>query len=545
MLHRESGQDGSKDFHKITTTGKFLRDAVLVPFFLLFLLATSCAEKGNPNKDLQLSDYDSLRVGDYVVSARKVRQEIDRLMSADPVCCQADRFLRTYYRGGGPMVWVNRLGVDTRADSLLAQLAGVRQMGFAPQRFGVAEIAADLRRARELHFDDGRNQASRVFARLEYYLTRGYLRYVVGQRFGFVDANTVYNRLDVKDSDSFGVTYQPLMDVRVERPRAAFYQKAFHKVACDSLVEFMREVQPRNPLYYKLQAGLHGALARQYGRRLVLANMERMRWRLPDETYSHERYVLVNIPSFHLLARDNDQLLSMRMGCGSTKTKTPLIVSTITRVDVNPQWIVPRSIVKGSIAHHAGSASWFAAHRYFVRERQSGRQVPVGQVSADMLLSGAYLVVQEGGAGNSLGRIIFRFDNGQSIFLHDTPHRGVFSQADRDVSHGCLRLERPFALARFLLGDGQRETVDRIGYSIQADVSPLGKDPQTLSAQQQAVLDTLDRRRLVGQVKVSPAVPIFILYYTLYPRADGSGWESYRDVYGYDAPILERIQHFM
>lgn len=544
MLYREGGQDGPENFHTIEADGKFLRSALLVPFFFLFLLATGCADKGNPNKDLQLSDYDSLRVGAYVVSPHRVRREIDRLMSSDRVRCQADRFIRTYYREGGPFVWVTRVGVDQRADSLLAQLAKVRAMGFSPNRFGAAQIAADLRRVRALDFDGGPNQASKVFARLEYYLTRAYLRYVAGQRFGFVDPATVYNRLDVKDSDSFGVTYKTLIDTRIERPDKRFYRLAFRKVRSDSVVAFMDEVQPRNPLYHRLQEGLHGALARQYGRGLVLANMERCRWRLPDEPYQHERYVLVNIPSFHLLAKDKDQALSMRMGCGSLKNKTPLIVSRITRVDVNPQWIVPRSIVKSSIVHHAGNASWFASHRYFIRERQTGQVVPAALVTRDMLLGGGYLVVQEGGAGNSLGRIIFRFDNGQSIFLHDTPNRGVFSQDDRDVSHGCVRLERPFALAGFLLGADGQDLLDRIGYSIHADVSPLGKNPKTLSARQQAVLDTLDRRRLVGQVKVEPAVPIFILYYTLYPN-DSGGWDHYRDVYGYDAPILERIQHFM
>lgn len=544
MLYREGRQDSPENFHTVGAKGKLFRGAWLVPFFFLFLLAASCSDKANPNKDLLLSDYDSLRVGCYVVSPRKVRHEMERLMSADKVCCQADRFVRTYYRGGGQLVWVTRLGVDQRADSLLCQLAKVQQMGFSSRCFGAAEIASDLRRARGLDFDDGANQASKVFARLEYYLTRAYLRYVVGQRFGFVDPDAVYNRLDVKDSDSFHVSYKTLIDVKAERPHEAFYREAFRKVRCDSVVEFMAEVQPRNPLYRQLQEGLHGTLARRYGRDLVLVNMERCRWRLPDETYQHQRYVLVNIPSFHLLAKDGTRTLSMRMGCGSPKTKTPLIVSRITRVDVNPQWIVPRSIVKSSILRHAGDTRWFASHRYFIRERSTGKNVPVGRATRDMLLSGSYLVVQEGGAGNSLGRIIFRFDNGQSVFLHDTPNRGVFSQSDRDVSHGCVRLERPFALAKFLLSEGQPEVVDRIGYSIQADVSPLGKNPKTLTAHQQAVLDTLDRKRLVGQVKVEPSVPIFILYFTLYPNEDGN-WDCYRDVYGYDAPILERIRNFM
>ena len=153
-------------------------------------------------------------------------------------------------------------------------------------------------------------------------------------------------------------------------------------------------------------------------------------------------------------------------------------------------------------------------------------------------------MVQEGGEGNSLGRIIFRFNNGQSIFLHGTPNPRVFQRTVRDVSHGCVRLERPLALAGFLLGKGRSDMLDKVVYSARADVSPLGKDPRALTERQKEVLDTLDRKRLVGRVKVEPDVPVFILYYTLFPNSKG-GWDAYRDVYGYDVPILDRIRSFM
>lgn len=58
-----------------------------------------------------------------------------------------------------------------------------------------------------------------------------------------------------------------------------------------------------------------------------------------------------------------------------------------------------------------------------------------------MLISGAYGIAQRGGKGNALGRIIFRFDNNFSVFLHDTNSKGVFGQEDRGVSHGCIRIE--------------------------------------------------------------------------------------------------------
>ena len=42
-------------------------------------------------------------------------------------------------------------------------------------------------------------------------------------------------------------------------------------------------------------------------------------------------------------------------------------------------------------------------------------------------------------------------------------------------------------------------------------------------------------------VKVKPALPLFLTYYTLYPLngEKKSGWVSYPDVYGYDKVIYD------
>lgn len=544
MLYRKGWQNRSENLHSIIVSRTVFLPVRLLAFVALLLLMASCSERSNPNKDLSLGDYDSLRVGDYAIRSHKVYAEVERLMLADKVVCQADRFIRNYYHNKGRFVWIGRFGVDQRADSLLAHIGKVEEMGFSSKVFRVEGIAADLKRVRTLDFDSHDNQANKVLARLEYNLTRAYLRYVVGQRFGFVNPRIVYNRLDPHDDDTVRVTYRTLYDVKTEGPDDTFYQLAFHKVHSDSVGVFMDEAEPRNPLYHRLQRMLHGDSARLYGRQLIMVNMERCRWRLSDEPYLHKRYVMVNIPSFRLVAKDEDETLVMRMVCGSLKTKTPLLVSALKRVDVNPQWVVPKSIVKSGIVHHAGNGSWFAAHRYFIRERRTGKSVQVERVSPDMLLSGEYMVVQEGGAGNSLGRIIFRFDNNLSIYLHDTPNRSVFEKTDRDISHGCVRLEKPFELARFLLKEQSPEMFEKINYSINADVSVLGKDRQSLTEQQCEVLDTLNKKMLVGQVRIKPEVPVFVLYYTLYPN-DGGGWDTFRDVYGFDAPIWQRINSFM
>ena len=83
-------------------------------------------------------------------------------------------------------------------------------------------------------------------------------------------------------------------------------------------------------------------------RNQLLCNMERCRWEQKVYPQNYDKYVLVNIPSMHLVAVDGEKQLSMRIGLGSMETKTPLLNSRIKRMDFNPQWIIPKSIIKKS-----------------------------------------------------------------------------------------------------------------------------------------------------------------------------------------------------
>ena len=145
-----------------------------------------------------------------------------------------------------------------------------------------------------------------------------------------------------------------------------------------------------------------------------------------------------------------------------------------------------------------------------------------------MLETPGFAVVQRGGKGNSLGRIIFRFDNNFSVYLHDTSSKGVFSRTDRGVSHGCVRVEEPYELAKFMLEDKDERILDKIRYSMTAD-------------------SLADKSMVIGSIKVEPLIPLYITYFTLYPMAhgDGSRIEEYADVYGYDRVIYSFInEHF-
>lgn len=503
----------------------------------------SCHEaKVNPNSSLVLSDFSQLRNDDYVLSPSLIRREITRQATADSDSTIADYYVRSYYAGRGkPLVWVNRKGVTADADTLVVRLRSVGGMGFSETRFRLPQIEADLQRARSLDFNSGgHNGISKVYARLEYNLTKALFRFAAGQSFGYTNPNRLLNRRDVDDAGHFRTLYG------LKSPSAGkrFFRRAVAAVGTDSLAQFLDNAEPRSPYYRRLAAMLQGDSARLYGKRLILVNMERCRWRVADYPWEHRKYVIVNIPSLHLVAVDGDKHITMRIGCGSLKTKTPLLSSGIVRMDVNPQWIMPRSIVRKSIVPRLGNSAYFHSRHYFIRDRATGKTIEPGLASAEALLSGRQLAIQEGGEGNALGRIIFRFDNDFSIYLHDTSSKEVFDRADRDVSHGCIRVERPFELAAFLLGDGHEREIERIRYSMLADVSPVGKRRSELTEEQRAVADTLQRKMLIGSVKVSPEVPVFIWYFTLYPDAEGN-IRAYDDVYDYDDAIYASLKNYM
>ena len=104
-------------------------------------------------------------------------------------------------------------------------------------------------------------------------------------------------------------------------------------------------------------------------------------------------------------------------------------------------------------------------------------------------------------------------------------------------------MDKPFELVKFILGDNEK-TIKKVWYSINADVSCLGKNKGDLSMEQQAMADTLRRDMLIGKAKVEPAVPVYLWYYTLYPDTNGV-LRGYADIYGYDQVIFNYLKNYL
>lgn len=526
MLHLEGWQGGQKGYYSLIV--------------LFLLLVSSCNDSHQSTVgQMALDDFTPLKSTEYALSSQQIRETLEHILRADGDVSDADLRVKDYYRTGKPLVWINRYGVDDRADTLLEELhRRITDMGFTERSFCVPQIENDLARMRSLDFDEAGNTVSRVAGRLEYNLTKAYLRYVLGQSYGFTNPVRALNRLDARDTDSLGRPkgFRNLFDVDMEHPGKNFEYAALRKVQVDSLSAYLAMVLPTDEVYLKMKEMLSTASEEQRTR--ILVNMDRRRWRELHRMGSAPKYIVVNVAAYHLWAVSPDSVMDMRAACGAVKTKTPLLTSEITHMEVNPQWLIPHSIIKNDIARHAGDSAYFARHRYYIADRKTGQRLTASAVSSGQLLSGNYRVGQEGGQGNALGRIVFRFPNNFSVFLHDTSSPGVFQRDDRGVSHGCVRVQHPFNLACFLFSERPDEwTLDKFRIS-------MGIRPETDKGRRYvAGLKPGEKPQLVRWQGVSPRVPLYITYYTLFP-VPGGQLTTYPDVYGYDKVLAGALATF-
>jgi murein L,D-transpeptidase YcbB/YkuD len=181
----------------------------------------------------------------------------------------------------------------------------------------------------------------------------------------------------------------------------------------------------------------------------VRINLERMRWFYNDLA---AEYIFVDVANYQAhVVRDGVIAWSTRVIVGEKDAQTPMFRDTMSHLVFNPTWTVPISIQKTM-----GQVS----ARYTVVDRQTGHKSNGGDVSNYK----RYQVVQPPGPGNALGRVKFMFPNRHSVYLHDTPNKGLFARTSRALSHGCVRVQDPIRLAEILLHESNwdRNRIDEI-----------------------------------------------------------------------------------
>lgn len=430
--------------------------------------------------------------------------------------------------------WFTRMGVSPDADSMLVYLRReLPRHGLDSSAFFIQEIASDLQIVRSLAFDSVGLSINDILPRLDRNLSKAFVCYTTGQRYGFMNPEAAFNKLSYKSS---GDGYARLFDYEV---KSADSTESVQKMGIEgSRMAYLMESYPKSSVYLALQKELVKTTD-SAARHKLAVNMERCRWQIKQPGES-EKMVLVNIPALQLWAVGGDSVLPMRICCGAVSTKTPLLHSEISYVQVNPEWVIPHNIVRSEVAHHGGDSSYFARHRYYIIQRSTGDTLSASNVTSGQLASGNYRVAQRGGVGNSLGRIVFRFPNNFSVYLHDTSNRGAFNSDHRTLSHGCVRVQKPFDLACFLMPEMDAWQRDQLRISM--DIPP-----QTEQGRNYLHTHANAPRpfRLMTFRYVEPKVPLYIIYYTAYPTPGTGVVETWPDLYGYDKVITRATEPYL
>lgn len=243
--------------------------------------------------------------------------------------------------------------------------------------------------------------------------------------------------------------------------------------------------------------------------------LERWRW-LPSVV---RPAIVVNIPEFQLRAFDDNGQLALRMQVIVGKAyrhRTPVFEDNLEAVIIRPWWNVPLRIQRNEMVPElSANPNYLSENRLQVVD-QNNQPVPLPtqQELLKNLQSGDLRLRQEPGPANSLGLLKFDFPNNYSVYMHGTPARQLFSQARRDFSHGCIRVEDPEALAEWV----------------------LRRDP---SWNRSKIAASCNGERTI-KIAVSPAITVLVLYGTAVVEENGEV-HFFDDVYGYDAELKKAL----
>lgn len=167
-----------------------------------------------------------------------------------------------------------------------------------------------------------------------------------------------------------------------------------------------------------------------------------------------EDFVVVNVAAFEaFVVRAGKVVWKGRVQVGKPVRRTPIFRATLSYLVLNPTWTVPPSIIAQDILPERSAKA--VTRRHLKVYDRSGRELDPAGIAWSKFRSGTipYVLRQDPGPKNSLGRVKLMFPNRYSVYMHDTPAQELFEAGERNFSSGCVRVERALELAQLLLDD--------------------------------------------------------------------------------------------
>lgn len=395
--------------------------------------------------------------------------------------------------------------------------------GLDPEMFKTSALTGLIGKLYDKDAIKSKDEAYETLADLEIMAANSLINYSNAMQFGAISPRKIYARYYTE----------------TKRPDSTSMQQVF---TLTDLKSYLDSIQPKDPQYLALQKALSSGfkdpkMSAEETQRVLAVNLERLRWKNKP---AEDKYVLVNIADYRLDVMENGKsILNMKVVVGEGRNKTftdnlatydehdlkkdrpfsretPQLNSLIHSVQVNPVWNIPQSIATNEITKSAAADPYYLSNNN-IDVYKNGKIIEDTE-TIDWSAPDAgkvYAFKQRPGLDNALGKIKFLFKNQSSVYLHDTPAKAGFTRAERALSHGCVRVEKPLDLAYALFGDGQK--FDLIKKNMESN-NPEATD-----------------------LALPKKIPVYLTYFTAW--ADPSGALQFRkDVYGLDIVLYTHLQ---
>ncbi|TXC78800.1 L,D-transpeptidase family protein [Luteibaculum oceani] len=246
-------------------------------------------------------------------------------------------------------------------------------------------------------------------------------------------------------------------------PIAEFTLGANHSFYDSTLVNGVRKIQelhglnPDGVIGPKTMRALNLTPAERV--KMIKINLERWRWL---ERNLGDYYIHVNIAAYRLdLIDGGNKISTHRVIAGKPARQTPVFSSTMQYLVINPTWTVPPTILSKDVIPGIKKDPNYLSKKGIELYNSRGERVLPEFVDWTSPEAKRLIYRQPAGPDNALGDVKFMFPNKYSIYLHDTPSRSLFTQEDRALSSGCIRVQYPLKLAEILL-DSENYSLPRL-----------------------------------------------------------------------------------
>lgn len=481
-----------------------MRNLVLV-YFLFILSFSSCQTAPPTFGNILATSFDQKIFKDFDSTA--YFSAIEEELKGDNSRLFNPKWMRELADSSRGFTWIPNQLFTGGTDTLLYYLERSEEHGFDPSLFHVVEISGALNRLKSKQITD-LNEAYRLLAKVEVLSSDALVAYLNILENGIVNPKKLYGRYFVGHKRYSLNRAKRLLDSTL------------------NVAEVVNHAQPTNSFYKKFQRLLLDGDLNKEDRINVLMTMERLRWMGKDFP---DKYVFVNIPEMKLqmiAAGSIEQTMNVCVGETENKAyaktgenhETPMMSGILDRMQVNPVWNIPKSIVKKELLNSVRANPGYLESRNMVVYNLKGQIVDPYTINWQADSVENFKFKQNPGFDNSLGNIKFIFANPYAIYLHDTPAKQKFKVSNRALSHGCVRVEDPTSLATFLVNNE--------------------KEAEKIAGE---IKDSVNNSRWV---KMKQGIPVYLSYYTTW-LDDDNKIQQFPDIYGYDERLKSAMKKYL